>query len=275
MLNNQTKSVYDCVKSLSQRAIKEISLELREVSILMSKLSVNLLQWHLFSMQWSIRSHRSTHQWIWSYIHVQLVSLLQWRAQSQSLQWASRSVSLLQWHHQSDDLLIFIALSINESIRQFNHVQIVSLLQRYLSSTRWSIYSHRSTHQWIWSNIHVQLVSLLQWHLSSMQWLIYSHHFIYQWIDLSTRSRATSESATMTFSMQWFTRSHHSIHQWIWSNVHVQLVSLLQWHHSISHSESVTIDISILHKTKKIHSCKHESLKRRSNVTILATHLCW
>ena len=59
---------------------------------------VSLLQWHLFSMQWSTRSHRSIHQWIWSYIHVQLVSLLQWRAQSRSLQWASRSVSLLQWH---------------------------------------------------------------------------------------------------------------------------------------------------------------------------------
>jgi len=50
------------VKSLSQRAIKEISLELREVSILRSKLSVSLLQWHLLSMQWS--SHRSIYQWI-------------------------------------------------------------------------------------------------------------------------------------------------------------------------------------------------------------------
>jgi len=74
-------------------------------------------------------------------------------------------VSLLQWHRQSNDLLIFIALSISELIRQLNHVQIVSLLQ---------------------------------WHLSSMQWLIYSHHSIYQWINLSTHSHATSESATMT-----------------------------------------------------------------------------
>ena len=216
------------MKSLLQRAIKEISLELREVSISMSKLSVSLLQWHLFSMQWSTRSHRSTHQWTWSYIHMHLVSLLQWRAQSRSLQWASQSVSLLQWHCQSDDLLIFITLFISESIHQFDHVQIVSLLQRRLSSTRWSIYSHHSTHQWTWSNVHVQLVSLLQWHLSSMQWFIYSHRSTYQWINLSTRSCATSESATMTFSMQWSTRSHRSIHQWIWSNVHVQLVSLLQ-----------------------------------------------
>jgi len=75
--------------------------------------------------------------------------------------------------------------------------------------------------------------------------------------------------------MRWSTHSHRSTHQWTWSYVHVQLVSLLQWHHSTSHSEPATIDISILHKAKKIHSCGHESLKRGDNVTILATHLCW
>ena len=80
---------------------------------------VSLLQWHLFSMQWSTHSHHSTHQWIWSYIHMQLVSLLQWRAQSRSFQWASWSVSLLQWHCQCNDLS-----------------------------------SHRSTHQWIDSFTH-------------------------------------------------------------------------------------------------------------------------
>ncbi len=61
-------------------------------------------------------------------------------------------------------------------------------------------------------------------------------------------------------------------------------VSLLQWHDhnqslqwasQFSFSEFATINISILHKTKKIHSCKHESLKRKNTVTILATHLCW
>ncbi len=81
--------------------------------------------------------------------------------------WANFSVSLLQWHHQSNDLLIFITLSISKSIHQLDHMQIMSLLQ---------------------------------WHFSSMQWLIYSHHSIYQWIDLSTRLYATSESVTMTSS---------------------------------------------------------------------------
>ncbi len=87
------------MKSLLQRAIKKISLELREVSISMSKSQqwvcfndthcqcndsstlialsisesirlsvhmqlVSLLQWHLSSMQWSIYSHRSIYQWI-------------------------------------------------------------------------------------------------------------------------------------------------------------------------------------------------------------------
>ena len=151
------------MKSLSQRAIKEISLELREVSILMSKLSVSLLQWHRQCDDLS--SHRSIYQWIDSPIssratsesasmtsilnamiykhivlsisesirlsvHMQLVSLLQWRVQSQSLRWASRSVSLLQWHRQCNDLLI--ALSISELIRLSVHMQLVSLLQWHL-----------------------------------------------------------------------------------------------------------------------------------------------
>ncbi len=151
------------MKSLSQRAIKEVSLELREVSISMSKLSVSLLQWHRQCDDLS--SHRSIYQWIDSPIssratsesasmtsilnamiykhivlpisesirlsvHVQLVSLLQWRVQSQSLRWASRSVSLLQWHRQCNDLLI--ALSISESIRLSVHMQLVSLLQWHL-----------------------------------------------------------------------------------------------------------------------------------------------
>ena len=151
------------MKSLSQRAIKEISLELREVSISMSKLSVSLLQWHRQCDDLS--SHRSIYQWIDSSIssratsesasmtsilnamiykhivlpisesirlsvHMQLVSLLQWRVQSQSLRWASQSVSLLQWHRQCNDLLI--ALSISESIRLSVHMQLVSLLQWHL-----------------------------------------------------------------------------------------------------------------------------------------------
>ncbi len=283
-MNNQTRSVYDCVKSLSQRAIKEISLELREVSISMSKPQ----QWVCFN-----DTHRQCNdsptlitllisESIRLFVHVQLVSLLQWHDNvfNNKQIFELVSISKLQWVCFNDIL----------------NAMIYSLSLLYLSV---NLTRHR---------VHMQLVSLLQWHLSSMQWLSYSHHSINQWIDLSTRSRAnsesatktsfvnvmiylltslylsvnlvkcshaTSESASMTWSMQWFTHSHRSTHQWIWSYVHVQLVSLLQWHHSTLHSESATIDISILHKTKKIHSCEHESLKKKNNVTILATHLRW
>ncbi len=189
------RSVYDCVKPLFQRAIKEISLELREVFISRSKPSVSLLQWHrqcddllialptsesirlsvhmqlvsllqwhLFSMQWSTRSHRSIHQWIWSNVHMQLVSLLQWRAQSRSLQWASRSVSLLQWHCQCDDLFALIILLISESIRLFIHVQLVSLLQWHFVNAMIYLLIVLSTSESICRLVCMQLVSLLQWH---------------------------------------------------------------------------------------------------------------
>jgi len=284
LLNNQTKPVYDCVKSLSQRAIKEISLELREVSILISKPQ----QWVCFN-----DTHRQCNdlfiliillisELIRLLVHVQLVSLLQWHDNVFNNKQIFELVSILksQWVCFNDTL----------------NAMIYSFSSLYLSV-------NLTRHQ-----VHMQLVSLLQWHLLSMQWLSYSHHFINQWIDLSTRScansesatktsfvnvmiylltslylsvnlikcsHATSESASMTQSMWWSTHSHHFTHQWIWSYIHVQLVSLLQWHYSTLHSEFATIDILILHKTKKIHSCKHELLKRKSNVTILATHLCW
>jgi len=184
------------VKSLSQRAIKEISLELHEVSISRSKFSVSLLQWHrqcndllitlsisksihlsvhmqlvsllqwhLFSMRWSTRSHRSTHQWIWSYVHMQLVSLLQWRVQSRSLQWASQSVSLLQWHCQCNDLS-----------------------------------SHRSIHQWIDSPTRSCATSESASMTSILNAMIYSLSSLYSSVNLIICSCATSESATMTSS---------------------------------------------------------------------------
>ena len=84
-----------------------------------------------------------------------------------------------------------------------------------------------------------QLVSLLQWHdqnrsfwwasrffssesatkTLSMQWSIYSHRFIYQWIDLPRVFTSNSESATM--------------------------IALF------SHSESATIDISMIWKINR------------------------
>ncbi len=264
--------------------IKKISQELREVSILMSKSQ----QWVCFNDTHCQCNDSFTlivlliSELIHLLVHMQLVSLLQWHDNVFNNKQIFELVSILksQW------------VCFNDT---FN-AMIYSLSSLYLSV---NLTCHR---------VHMQLMSLLQWHLSSMQWFSYSHCFINQWINLSTClyansesatktsfvnamiylltslylsvnlikcSHATSESTSMTWSMQWFTHFHRSTHQWIWSYIHVQLVSLLQWHHSILHSEFATIDISILHKTKKIHSCEHESLKRESNVMILATHLCW
>ncbi len=124
---------------------------------------VSLLQWHLFSMQWSTRFHCSTHQWIWSYVHMQLMSLLQWWTQSQSLQWASQSMSLLQWHCQCNDLS-----------------------------------SHHFTHQWINSFISSCATSESASMTSILNAIIYSLSLLYSSVNLIIYSHATSESATMT-----------------------------------------------------------------------------
>jgi len=173
LLNNQTRPVYDCVKSLSQRAIKEASLELREVSISMSKPQ----QWACFN-----GTHRQcddpptlialpTSEPVRLPVHVQLVSLLQWHdnafgnKQTFELvpipkpQWACFNGTLNAMTYPPSSPYLPVDLA-----RHRVHVQIVSLLQRRLPSTRWSTYPHRPTYQWIWSNVHVQLVSLLQWH---------------------------------------------------------------------------------------------------------------
>jgi len=283
-LNNQTRPVYDCVKPLLQRAIKEISQELREVSISMSKSQ----QWACFN-----DTHRqcddspilialSISESIRLLVHVQLVSLLQWHDNvfDNKQTFELVPISKFQWVCFNNTLNAMIYsfsspyLSVNLT-RHRVHVQLVSLLQWHLSSMRWFSYSHRSINQWIDLSTRSRANSEPATKTSSVNAMIYLFTSLYLSVNLIKCPRATSESASMTRSMRWSTHSHRSIHQWTWSYVHVQLVSLLQWHHSISHSESATIDISILHKTKKIHSCEHESLKKESNVTILATHLCW
>ncbi len=127
-VSNQARESDESKQSVSSDQISE-SATTNDVLI------VSLLQWHSSSMQWSTYSHRLIYQWTWFYVHMQIVSLLQWQAESWSLRWASRLVSLLQWHS---------------------------------SSMRWHIYSHRSIYQWIdLPHVHVQLVSLLQWQVDS------------------------------------------------------------------------------------------------------------
>ncbi len=94
------------MKPLPQRATKEASLELREVSTSRSKPPVSLLQWHRQCDDLLIAL--PTSEPVRLPVHVQLVSLL-------------------QRHRQCDDLLI--ALPTSEPIRLPVHVQLVSLLQ--------------------------------------------------------------------------------------------------------------------------------------------------
>jgi len=139
------------------------------------------------------------------FIHVQLVSLLQWHDNvfdnKQIFELVSilkLSVSLLQWHRQCNDLLII--LSISELIRLSVHVQLVSLLQLHLSSMQWSIYSHCSIYQWINSSISSHATSESASMTSILNAMIYSLSSFYSSVNLIICSYATSESATMTSS---------------------------------------------------------------------------
>ncbi len=121
MLNNQTKSVYDCVKSLFQRAIKEISLELREVSISMSKSQ----QWVCFN-----DTHRQCND------SSTLIALL--ISESIRLLVRVQLVSLLQWHDNVfNNKQIFELVSISKSqwvcFNDILNAMIYSLSSLYLS----------------------------------------------------------------------------------------------------------------------------------------------
>ncbi len=79
----------------------------------------------------------------------------------------------------------------------------------------------------------------LSWWANS-QWVCYNDIFrqcndllivlpISESIRLSVHVQLVSLLQWHLFSMRWFIRFHRSTHQWIWSYVHMQLVSLLQW----------------------------------------------
>ena len=101
-----------------------ITLLISELILLLVHMQlVSLLQWHLLSMQWSTRSHRSTYQWIWSNVYMQLVSLLQWHLFS--MQWSTHSHRFIyQW---IDSSISSHATSESASMTRL----IVSLLQRH------------------------------------------------------------------------------------------------------------------------------------------------
>ena len=159
------------MKSLSQRAIKEISLELREVSILMSKSQ----QWVCFN-----DTHRQCNdssiliavlisESIRLFIHVQLVSLLQWHDNVFDNKQVFELVSILksQWVCFNDTL----------------NAMIYSLTSFYLSVNL--IKCLRATSE---SATKTSFVNVMIYLLTSL----------YSSVNLIKCSCATSESATMT-----------------------------------------------------------------------------
>ncbi len=65
----------------------------------------------------------------------------------------------------------------------------------------------------------------------SMRWPTRPHRPTYQWIWSNVHVQLVSLLQRRLPSTRWYTYPHRPTHQWTWSNVHVQLVSLLQWHH--------------------------------------------
>ncbi len=222
-MNNQTKSVYDCVKPLPQRATKEVSLELREVSTLMSKPQ----QWACFN-----DTHRQCNdspilivlpisEPVRLLVHVQLVSLLQWHDNVFDNKQTFELVSILkpQWACFNGILnamtYSFSSLypSVNLVIRSratsesatMTSPKSISSMSKSISepasmtlSMQWPIRSHRSTHQWIDSPIRSCATSEPATMTLRQCNDLSSHRSTYQWTGLPTRSRATSESASMT-----------------------------------------------------------------------------
>ncbi len=159
---------------------------------------VSLLQWHLFSMQWSTRSHRSTYQWIdlstrshATSESASMTSIL--NAMIYSLSSFYSPVNLvIRSHATSEPATMTSSKSTSSMSKSISESASMTL------SMRWSIRSHRSTHQWIDSSTRSCATSESATMTLRQCNDLPSHRSTYQWIDLSTRSRATSESASMT-----------------------------------------------------------------------------
>ncbi len=204
-------------------------------------------------------------------------------------------MSLLQQHSQCNDLLILIALSISESdsssslratSESASMTSFVNAMTQLLSSFYSSVNLIKcscatSESATMTSSKSISSMSKSTSESASMTRL---SSITSKFMSLFLYRNLNSESATMMnndWSLDWVDQRTKQV---LLCSRSESAVSLLQWHdHNqslrwasrFSSSESATIGISILHKTKKIHSCEHESLKKRSTVTILATHLCW
>jgi len=204
-------------------------------------------------------------------------------------------VSLLQRHSQCNDLLTFIALSISESDSSsssratsesasmtFFVNAMIQLLSSFYSSVNLVKRSCATSESATMTSS--KSTSSMSKSTSESASMTRSFLITSKFMSLFLYRNLNSEPATMMnndWSLDWVDQRTKQV---LLCSRPESAVSLLQWHdHNrslrwasrFSSSESATIGISILHKAKKIHSCEHESLKKRDTVTILATHLCW
>ena len=118
------------------------------------------------------------------------------------------------------------------SVIELREVSISKSNQRDQSRTAWSLYLDEQT------------LSESASMTSSMRWS--SHRSTYQWIGSPISSRATSEPASMTLivNAMIFSSLYLSVNRRL--PVHVQLVSLLQWHlSSMQWSTSTSLYLSV------------------------------
>jgi len=159
---------------------------------------VSLLQWHLLSMQWSTRSHRSIYQWIGLSTRsratsesASMTSIL--NAMIYSLSSFYPPVNLvIRSHATSEPATMTSSKSTSSMSKSISEPASMTL------SMRWSIRSHHSTHQWTDPSTRSCATSESATMTLRQCNDLSSHRSTYQWIGLSTRSRATSESASMT-----------------------------------------------------------------------------
>ncbi len=231
--------------------------------------------------------HRPTHQWTWSYVHVQLVSLLQWHDNAFGNKQTFELVPIPkpQWACFNGTLnamaYLLIALptsgpgpssssratsepaSMAPSVNAMTQLPPspyppVDLVKRPCATSEpATMASSKST-------------SSMSKSTSEPASMARSPSVTSKFMSLFLYRNLNSEPATMTnndWPLDW---AGQRTEQALLCSRPEPAVSLLQWHdHNrplrwasrFPSSEPATIGISILHKAKEIHSCGHESLK--------------
>jgi len=189
LLNNQTRSVYDCVKSLSQRAIKEISLELREVSISMSK-SLSESASMTSSKRWSTHLHHSIYQWI-------DLSTRSCATSESATMTSSKSISSMS-KLTSESASMTRSSSITSKFMSLFLYRNLNSESATMMNNDWSLdWVDQRTKQALLCSRSESAVSLLQWH---------DHNQSLRWASRFSSSESASMTSANSRSLRWASR---------------------------------------------------------------------